>query len=322
MSFVHLQCRSYFSLKDGAFSPEDLALKAAELGMPAVAMTDRDGLYGAARLADACRQVGVKPILGARLTLDDGKRRVPAEGGGGARSGGSAAETSRRERGRGVAAREGARGLGGTRASPSESERAGETKRLRGAAPPPPTSVVLLARDARGYGNLCRLITQAHMSGERGDPALTPREVMAHAEGLVCLLGPESSPGTLALSGRPGAAREMTRPWREAFGPWCFLEVRDLLEPGSAAEVRTMLRLAEEAGLPAVATNAVRYMVPEDAYLADALECMREIVPVASHHVTRRNAEGWLKPPAEMRELFRDRPDLCDNTVWPTSWRR
>ena len=69
MAFVHLHCRSYFSLKDGAFSPEHLAQRAAELGMSAVALTDRDGLYGAARFVDACRGVGVKPILGARLTL-------------------------------------------------------------------------------------------------------------------------------------------------------------------------------------------------------------------------------------------------------------
>src|SRR5438067_4801169 len=66
---VHLNVRSYFSMKDGAFSPEDLAVRAAELGMPAVAMTDRDGLYGAARFADACRHTGVKPILGTTLTV-------------------------------------------------------------------------------------------------------------------------------------------------------------------------------------------------------------------------------------------------------------
>src|SRR2546423_11519479 len=67
--FVHLDVRSFFSLKDGAFSPEELALRAAQLGMPAVAMTDRDGLYGAARFVGACRQVGVRPILGATLPL-------------------------------------------------------------------------------------------------------------------------------------------------------------------------------------------------------------------------------------------------------------
>src|SRR5207245_9936489 len=67
--FVHLSVRSYFSMKDGAFSPEDLALRAAELGMPAVALTDRDGLYGAARFGTACAHVGVRPIYGASLTV-------------------------------------------------------------------------------------------------------------------------------------------------------------------------------------------------------------------------------------------------------------
>ncbi|MGH2683523.1 MAG: PHP domain-containing protein, partial [Actinomycetota bacterium] len=253
MSFVHLHCRSYFSLKDGAYSPEELAVRAAELGMPAVALTDRDGLYGTVRFTDACRRAGVKPVLGAWLTLEAG-------------------------------------------------------------ASPAFFRVLLLARDAVGYGNLCRLITEAHMAGERSEPSLSPREIMVRAEGLICLLGPESPPGVLASGGRPGAARERARPWKEAFGPWCFVEVRDLLEPGSTGEVRRLLRLAEDAGLPAVATNAVRHLGPEDAFLADALECMREIVPVAQHHLSRVNAEGYLKSSREMRTLFAHRPDLCDNT--------
>src|SRR5207249_10018002 len=102
-AFVHLDVRSYFSLKDGAFSPEELAVRAAELGMPAVAMTDRDGLYGAARFVSACSKVGVRPILGATLTI------------------------------RGSTGRD--------------------------------TSVVVLAQDATGYANPCRLITAAHMLG-------------------------------------------------------------------------------------------------------------------------------------------------------------
>src|SRR5207302_8244219 len=68
-AFVHLDVRSYFSLKDGAFSPEELALRAAQLGMPAASLTDRDGLYGAARFVSACQQVGIRPILGATLTV-------------------------------------------------------------------------------------------------------------------------------------------------------------------------------------------------------------------------------------------------------------
>ena len=65
-----------------------------------------------------------------------------------------------------------------------------------------------------------------------------------------------------------------------------------------------MLRLAERLEVRAVATNPVRYLVPEDAFLADALECMRKIVPIAQNHVTRANAEGYLKPSRQMRALF------------------
>ena len=64
-----------------------------------------------------------------------------------------------------------------------------------------------------------------------------------------------------------------------------------------------------------MATNPVQYLVPEDAFLADALECMRKIVPIAQNHVSRQNAEGWLKPARAMRALFAERPDLCDATL-------
>src|SRR6266511_3363896 len=117
--FVHLNVRTNFSLKDGAFFPEELALRAAELGMPAVALTDRDGLYGAARFVTACTKTGVRPILGATLTIREVARDTPSD-----------------------------------------------------------TTIVLLARDEGGYTNLCRLITDAHMTGERGDPALAPAQVL------------------------------------------------------------------------------------------------------------------------------------------------
>jgi error-prone DNA polymerase len=264
-SFVHLSVRSYFSIKDGAFSPEDLAVRAAELGMPAVAVTDRDGLYGAPRFAAACARVGVRPIFGAALTV-----------------------------------------------------------RTRGAGDGPPRDrrVSLLAKNATGYGNLCRLITTAHMTGERGDPALTTGQICERASGLVCLLGPESEPGSLAARGLHDAAVAALHPYRAAFGPGAtsdggdlFLEIQHRMEPGSVGEVRRVLRLAEDMGLPAVATNGVRYLVPGDAFLADVLECMREIVPLASHHVSRKNAEGYLKSADEMRALFEQRPDLCDRTL-------
>ncbi|HET9722941.1 MAG TPA: DNA polymerase III subunit alpha [Actinomycetota bacterium] len=248
-SLVHLDVRSFFSLKEGAFSPEDLARRAADLGMPAVALTDRDGLYGAARFVDACQKQGVKPILGASLTTG------------------------------------------------------------------PDTSVSLLARDGAGYANLCRLITDAHMVGERGEPSVTAEQVCAHAGGLVVLLGPSSSVGRLAVAGRLDAARSALSPFRDAFGDRLHVAVEQRLEPGSRDEIRALLRLADRVGVRAVATNPVRYLVPEDAFLADALECMRRIVPINRHNVSRVNAEGWLKSARDMRWLFEERPDLASATL-------
>ena len=254
--FVHLDVRSCFSLKEGAFTTEQLAARAAANDMPAVAMTDRDGLYGAARFVRACEAEGVRPILGASITV-------------------------------------------------------------RASAPPPGDAhVVLLATDDTGYANLCRLLTDAHMLGERGDPWVDPMQICAHAAGLVAIAGPRSHPGRAAAQGRVDHATRMLDPFREAFGrERLFVGVEQRLERGSNDEARAMLRLAERAGVGAVATNPVRYLEPGDAFVADVLECMRRLVPLAETNVTRRNAEGWLKPAAEMRALFAERPDLCDATL-------
>ena len=258
-TFVHLDVRSYFSIKEGAFSPEALARRAGELGMPAVALTDRDGLYGVARFVQACEHEGVRPILGASLTI---------------------------------------RGSGTLPLGPLRDGR-----------------IVFLARDATGYANLCRLITDAHMSGDRGDPSLTPEQVCAHAACLVALAGSWSPPGALAIAGRVDTGCASLDPYREAFGDRLFVAVENRLEKDSRKEIRALLRLAERADVRAVATNPVRYLVADDAFLADALECMRELVPISRTNVTRRNAEGWLKPAAEMRALFAERPDLITAAV-------
>ncbi len=71
--YVELHCHSYFSLLDGASSPEALVERAAALGYRSLALTDHDGLYGAVRFWQAAREYGIKPIIGAELTLADGQ---------------------------------------------------------------------------------------------------------------------------------------------------------------------------------------------------------------------------------------------------------
>jgi len=70
--YVELHCHSCFSLLDGASTPEALLDRAQELGMPALALTDHDGLYAVIRFSLAARQRGIAPIVGAELTLQDG----------------------------------------------------------------------------------------------------------------------------------------------------------------------------------------------------------------------------------------------------------
>jgi error-prone DNA polymerase len=70
--YVELHCHSNFSLLDGASFPEDLVTRAVELEMPALALTDHDAVYGAARFAGAATAAGIQPLFGAELTLADG----------------------------------------------------------------------------------------------------------------------------------------------------------------------------------------------------------------------------------------------------------
>jgi DNA polymerase III alpha subunit (gram-positive type) len=70
--YVELHAHSSYSFLDGASLPEELAVQAAELGYPALALTDHDGVYGSLEFAHAAKHFGVRPITGAELTLTDG----------------------------------------------------------------------------------------------------------------------------------------------------------------------------------------------------------------------------------------------------------
>jgi error-prone DNA polymerase len=73
--YVELHAHSSYSFLDGASLPEELAIRAAEFGYPAFALTDHDGVWGAMEFAQACRPLGVRPIIGAELTIADAERR-------------------------------------------------------------------------------------------------------------------------------------------------------------------------------------------------------------------------------------------------------
>ena len=69
MSYVELHCHSGFSFLDGASQPEELAAAAADQGHGALAITDHDGVWGAMEFAQAAKPLGVRPIVGAEVTV-------------------------------------------------------------------------------------------------------------------------------------------------------------------------------------------------------------------------------------------------------------
>ena len=250
--FTHLHVASAFSAHYGVTRPELLVEAAASMGMTALAITDRDGLYGAVKHIGACLALGISPIVGVELTVtnDDGES------------------------------------LG---------------------------RLAILARGhdgGIGWSTLCQIVSTAHQNKKqiairRGELA----KIIGESIGAcTILLGNDSDVGRSVLSGSREAALQLLTPWQEMFAipNSLVIEVSSLLtEPGTEHSVigaSRMLQLADVVGLPAVLTNTVRYLTPDDALTADVLDSARFLEPLGFFQ-TQPNAQAWLKP-SKLMELL------------------
>ncbi|MFJ4540371.1 DNA polymerase III subunit alpha [Streptomyces tibetensis] len=157
-----------------------------------------------------------------------------------------------------------------------------------------------LARDgARGWGELCRLVSAAH-EGE-GTPLL-PRE-RNHAQGVTVLLGPASDVGRALAAGRPDRAARLLAPWRDAYGDDLRLEAvwhgRQGTGPGSLRLAARTVGFAAEQRIRPVLTNAVRYADPGLGPVADVLDAARRLVPIDPAKGLD-SGEAWLKGAGDM----------------------
>jgi len=183
--------------------------------------------------------------------------------------------------------------------------------------------VTVLAETAQGYGNLCRLLTEAHLGRDdpknllRHDPRLDFAALERRHEGLIVLSGCRTGllPTVLKSEGRLAARRLATR-CRDVFGPDRFLvELQRNLVQGDRDLTRALADLADDTGLEAVATGDVHYHRRERHRLHDVLVAIRHRSTLdASHAVRRANSEFALRPPEEVAALFRDRPDAIART--------
>ena len=289
--FVHLRVASSYSLRYGVSSPAALVARAAELGQSALALTDRDGVYGAVKFAQACSDAGIAPLLGVDLALGERSASMPPVG--------------RRDR---TPAR------GGVSVDESHPRAVVMARNGRGWA-----ALCRLVSRVHLTGERGKVVAShedvaAHAQG--GD--------------LVILLGTDSTVGRALSRHRTDAALMELRWWQEAVGTdGVRVEVAshrsraeaaapaDIGAPGlrgvprSSAAAAQLLGVARQLGVGAVLSNAVRYVEAADAPVADVLDAIRRLVPIDARHLDRPNAQGYLKSWQEMLPAVHEVARMC-----------
>ncbi len=282
-SFVHLHVHTEYSMLDGAARLGALTERAAELGMPAVAMTDHGNVFGAYEFYRKAKAAGVKPIIGIEAYL--------------------APNVSRFEK----------KGVNFYDGGPDDVS-------ARGAY----THMTLLSESTEGMHNLFRLTTGSWQDGFFKHPRMDRELLAQHSRGIIGTTGCPSGEIQVHLRyGNYAAARQAAGDFQDILGREnYFLE---LMDHGLSIEKRVrdgLLRLSEDLRIPLLATNDSHYVMREDAPSQEHLLCINSgstmDIPAGDGPGQRFAFSGdgyYLKSAAEMRELWRDLPEACDNTL-------
>ena len=265
-SFVHLHLHTAYSLLDGMIRTKELAARAAELGMPAVAMTDHGNLYGTIDFYQACKKAGVKPILGCEIYLAPGSFE--------------------------------------------------EKKKIlnRKSA----THLTLLAETNEGWENLSKLTSIGHLDGMYNGKPRVDREILrAHSKGIICLSGCISGPvNEWLLKGEPAKALETLTELRDIFGQEnTFVELHNHGLEAQLTVMPQLIELAKQLKLPVVAANDVHFLNRSDHEAHDVMICIGTGSMVIDESRMRYTPEVHFKTAEEMRAIFKDIPEACDNTL-------
>ncbi|MGC0273479.1 DNA polymerase III subunit alpha [Pseudactinotalea sp. Z1739] len=284
--FAHLHVHTEYSMLDGAARLDDLFAEAARLGQTSLATTDHGYLFGAYDFWRTARKHDINPIIGVEAYVTPG--------------------TSRFDK---------------TRVQWGEGSQGGDDVSARGAY----THMTLLAKNNTGMHNLFRMSSLASLEGQMGKWPRMDRDLLStYAEGLIgttgCVSGEVQT--RLRLGQWDEAVRAATE-LQDIFGRENYYV--EIMDHGIEIERRTitdLIRLAEHIGAPLLATNDLHYTKREDAHAHEALLCVnsgsRLTEPSYAQGGSRFAFEGeefYLKSGAEMRELFRDYPQACDNTL-------
>jgi DNA polymerase-3 subunit alpha len=183
----------------------------------------------------------------------------------------------------------------------------------------PPSRAVFLCQNLAGYRHLTQLVTRSYLHGQqRGAPMLDRGWLSSDMlEGLIILSGgADGDIGQAIGRGRDDeAARCLTR-WQELCGDRFYLEIQRTGRAGEQTYCEAAMDLGWERGVAALATNDVRFLTRAEFEAHEARVCIHEGALLADPSRARRySEEQYLKSPAEMAELFKDAPELLDNTL-------
>ena len=278
-SFVHLHVHSEYSMLDGAARVKPLIEEATKQGMPAIAVTDHGNTFGAFEFYKTATETGIKPIIGMEAYVTPGTHR---------------ADKARVR-------------WGGPDQSDDDVSGSGAY-----------THMTLLAESNEGLHNLFRMSSYASLEGYYFKPRIDRELLQTYAKGVIATTGCVGGEVQTRLRlGQYDAAKAAAAEFRDIFGKDNFYA--EVMDHGIDIERRTMndlMRLAKELDLPLVATNDLHYTHQHDAKSHAALLCVQSGSTLDDPKRFKfEGEEFYLKTPAQMRHIFRDTPEACDNTL-------
>ncbi|HUO61715.1 MAG TPA: PHP domain-containing protein, partial [Candidatus Acidoferrales bacterium] len=300
--YIELHTRSAFSFLEGASVPEEFAEACAAHQMPAMALLDRDGVYGAPRFYFAAKKLNLKAHIGAEIT--------------------SLLDTPSNQK-----------IVGRTTPPISTGAPFLPSVGMSGISLP---RISLLCASRTGYQNLCRLITRTKLRAPKypapiskriqptddlilqSQALASPNDLAEYADGLICITGGEEGPLAHALDhgGIAGARRALEQLISIYGDENIYVELQRHYNREQEARNQAAISLARSLGLPLLAAQGAQYAKPEERQILDVFTCIRNHCKLdTAGRLLARNSERYIKAPREMLRLFADLPEATANTL-------
>lgn len=264
---------------DGAAKLTAMTQAAAEYGMPAIAVTDHGNTFAAFEFYNAAKAAGVKPIIGLEAYVTPGTHRSDK-----------------------------------TRVQWGSPDQKSDDVSGSGAY----THTTMWSETTEGMHNLFRLSSRSSMEGYYFKPRMDRELLQTYSKGIIATTGcPSGEIQTRLRLGQYDAARNAAAEFQDIFGKENYFA--EIMDHGLSIERRVMsdlLRLSKDLGIPLVATNDSHYTHQHEADAHAALLCVQSGSTLDDPNRFQFDGDGYyVKTAAEMRQMFRDHPEACDNTL-------